>query len=176
MPLWGVAFLTCIPNVGAWKKLGGCLTRCHPIVWSLETPCLEDSPCMGTTRKLFNVLNRCEEDVEPDDVTFLFLLSACSHADLAGRIVLFYKISAKLAYYYLHGWSSWLNWAHQHTFSNSTAHFQESAGMWGLSHSHKVHCQDYGANNQSQGCLFLSSLWGWCLFLQRIIGDASSLS
>lgn len=82
----------------------------------------------------------------------------------------------KIGILQLHGWSSWLNWAHQHTFSNSTAHFQESAGMWGLSHSHKVHCQDYGANNRRQGCLFLSSLWGWCLFLQRIIGDASSLS
>jgi hypothetical protein len=82
----------------------------------------------------------------------------------------------KIGILQLHGWSSWLNWAHQHTFSNSTAHFQESVGMWGLSHSHKVHCQDYGANNQRQGCLFLSWLWGWCLFLQRIIGDASSLS
>jgi hypothetical protein len=47
---------------------------------------------MGMARKLFNMLNRCEQDVEPDDVTFLFLLSACSHADLAGRIVLFTRL------------------------------------------------------------------------------------
>jgi len=48
----------------------------------------------------------CEEGVEPDDVTFLCLLSACSHAGLVqeglrcyGSMSAVYKISAKLEHY-----------------------------------------------------------------------------
>jgi hypothetical protein len=42
---------------------GGCLeicsTRCDHGMWSLEMPFLEDVPCMGMVRKLFNILNGC---------------------------------------------------------------------------------------------------------------------
>ncbi len=55
--------MTCMPNVGAWKRLGGCSTRCHHMMWSPGTPCLEDLPCMGMVRKLFNILNRCVKRV-----------------------------------------------------------------------------------------------------------------
>jgi hypothetical protein len=37
---------------------------------------------MGMVRKLLNILNRCEEGVQPNDITFICLLSACSHAGL----------------------------------------------------------------------------------------------
>jgi hypothetical protein len=40
---------------------------------------LEDVLCMGMVRKLLNILNTCEESVQPDEITFLCLLSACSH-------------------------------------------------------------------------------------------------
>ncbi len=38
MCLWGIAWLTYLPNVAAWKMLRECLTRCHPGMWSLGPP------------------------------------------------------------------------------------------------------------------------------------------
>jgi len=38
MCLWGIAWLTYMPNVAAWKMLRECLTRCHPGMWSLGLP------------------------------------------------------------------------------------------------------------------------------------------
>jgi hypothetical protein len=35
MSLWGIARLTCMQNVGAWRMLGDCPTRCHHTMWSL---------------------------------------------------------------------------------------------------------------------------------------------
>jgi len=32
--LLGIALLTCMPNVGAWRRLGECSTRCHCTMWS----------------------------------------------------------------------------------------------------------------------------------------------
>jgi hypothetical protein len=34
-------------NVGAWRMLGECSTRCHLEMWSFGMPYLEDVPCMG---------------------------------------------------------------------------------------------------------------------------------
>jgi pentatricopeptide repeat protein len=72
-------------------------------MWSLGMPYLEDVPCKGMVRKLLNILNMCEEVIQPDDITFICLLSACSHAGLVdeGRhcyasMVTDYMVSAKL--------------------------------------------------------------------------------
>jgi hypothetical protein len=34
--LWGVAWWTCMQNLGAWKMLGKCSTRCCLEMWSLR--------------------------------------------------------------------------------------------------------------------------------------------
>jgi hypothetical protein len=63
----------------AWKVS----TRWHHVMWSLGVPYFEDVPCMDMVRKLLNILNRCVKKVySPDDITFICLLSACSHAGL----------------------------------------------------------------------------------------------
>jgi len=61
---------------------------------------------MGMVRKLLNILNRCEEGVQPNDITFICLLSACSHAGLVDEGMGFYAsmvtdyiISPKLEHY-----------------------------------------------------------------------------
>jgi pentatricopeptide repeat protein len=38
MSLLGVAWLTCMQNVGALRMLGECLTRCHLKMWPLGMP------------------------------------------------------------------------------------------------------------------------------------------
>jgi len=61
---------------------------------------------MGMVRKLLNILNRCEEGVQPNDITFICILSACSHAGLVDEgmhfyasMVTDYMISPKLEHY-----------------------------------------------------------------------------
>jgi pentatricopeptide repeat protein len=76
-------------------------------MWSLGVPYFEDVPCMGMVRKLLNILNRCVKKVySPDDITFICLLSACSHAGLVDEgmrcyasMSTVYMISAKLEHY-----------------------------------------------------------------------------
>jgi hypothetical protein len=46
-------------------------------MWSLAMPYLEDVPC----RRFLNILNRCVKKVyNKNNITFVCLLSACSHA------------------------------------------------------------------------------------------------
>jgi hypothetical protein len=45
-------------NVGAWRMLGECSTRCPLEMWSFGMLYLEDVPCMGTVRKFFTFPNK----------------------------------------------------------------------------------------------------------------------
>jgi hypothetical protein len=60
-------------NVGTWRMLGECATRCHLKIWSLGMPYLEDVPCMGMVRKLLNILNRCVKKVYSQMIALLFV-------------------------------------------------------------------------------------------------------
>jgi pentatricopeptide repeat protein len=76
-------------------------------MWSLGMPYLEDVPCMGMVGKLLKHFEwMCEEGVQPDDITFICLLSACSHAglvdegmQLCASMIRHYMIPAKLEQY-----------------------------------------------------------------------------
>jgi len=35
---WGLAWLTCMQNMGALRRLGDCSIRCHLELWSLGPP------------------------------------------------------------------------------------------------------------------------------------------
>jgi hypothetical protein len=54
----------------------------HLEIWSLGIQYLEDVPCMGMVTKFLTIFNRCVNVYQPDDTTFVCLLSACSHAGL----------------------------------------------------------------------------------------------
>ncbi len=57
MSLWGVLWLTCMQNVGAWRMLGEC-SKCHLDhleMWPLGMPYLEHVAYMGIIRNLLNI-------------------------------------------------------------------------------------------------------------------------
>jgi hypothetical protein len=54
----------------------------HLEIWSLGMQYLEDVPYMCMVRKFLNIFNRCVNMYQPDDTTFVRLLSTCSHAGL----------------------------------------------------------------------------------------------
>jgi hypothetical protein len=65
---------------------------------------LEDVPCMGMVRKLLKILN--VEGVQPNDISFVCLLSACSHAVLVDEgmhcyasMITDYMVSTKLKHF-----------------------------------------------------------------------------
>ncbi|CAK9859193.1 unnamed protein product [Sphagnum jensenii] len=75
-------------------------------MWSLGMPYLDDVKCMGMERKLKLFEQMSAEGVKPDDITFVCLLSACSHAGLVDEgmccyasMVTDYMISAKLEHH-----------------------------------------------------------------------------
>ncbi|KAH9538633.1 hypothetical protein CY35_15G017200 [Sphagnum magellanicum] len=85
--------------------LGECPTRCHHIMWSLGTilgRCAMHGHWKGAL-KHFELIH--EEGVQPNDITFVCLLSACSHAGLVDEGICYasmsavYKIFAKSEHY-----------------------------------------------------------------------------
>ncbi len=80
MSLWGITLSTCMPNVGVWQMLGDCSARCIPTMRRHEMPCLEDMPWMGMGQKLLHIFEQmCEEGVQISHVTFVYIISSCSH-------------------------------------------------------------------------------------------------
>ncbi len=74
MSLWGIAWWTCMQNVGTWRMLGECSPRCHFETWSLGPPYLEDLPCMGMVRRrLLNILNICAKKMYNQMIPLLFV-------------------------------------------------------------------------------------------------------
>lgn len=52
---------------------------CHFEILSLGMLCFKDMPRMGVVRKLLKHFDQmCEEDVQPNYITFHSVLSACS--------------------------------------------------------------------------------------------------
>jgi len=61
--LWGVAWLTCMQNVGALRMLGKCSTRCHLEMWSLGVPWYWDMWNVGKGRRHWNCSDKCNRKV-----------------------------------------------------------------------------------------------------------------
>jgi hypothetical protein len=79
MTLWAVASLTCMQNVGAWRMLGECATRCHLKIWSLGGCAMH-----GYGRKLLNILNRCVKKVYSQIIPLLFVFCQLVECRIGG--------------------------------------------------------------------------------------------
>ncbi len=89
-----------MPNVSAWKMLAQCSTRCHHMMQ------YSGYGMHGHGKEALQHFEMCGEAVQLDDVTFVCVLSACSHAGLVVEglcyylsMSIIYKISAKLEHY-----------------------------------------------------------------------------
>ncbi len=81
MCLRGVAWLTCMPYVGgAWRMLRECSTSCRHMM-SFGMPYILGGCAMhGHGNKALKYFEQmCGKGVQPNDITFVCLLSACSH-------------------------------------------------------------------------------------------------
>jgi pentatricopeptide repeat protein len=77
--LWGIAWLTCMQNVGAWRMLGESSTRCHledVVTWNtMILGCVKCRKCQEAL-ELFRQIEW--EGVQPDFVTSVGVLNACA--------------------------------------------------------------------------------------------------
>ncbi len=99
-----IAWLACMQNVPikvAWGVL-------NEMPWPDVNAVL--GGCMGMVRKLLNILTRCVEGVQPNDTTFVWILSTCTDAGLVdegmhcyGSLITVYMISAN--------WNIWPAWS-----------------------------------------------------------------
>ncbi len=58
-------------NVGAWRMLIECSTRCYLELSSLGMPYLQDVPCMGMAGQLLNILMGCVKKVYSQMMSFV---------------------------------------------------------------------------------------------------------
>jgi hypothetical protein len=58
LPLWRIAWLTCMQNVGAWRMLEECSTNCHHVISSLGIPWYWYMWNVGKGRRPWNCFNK----------------------------------------------------------------------------------------------------------------------
>ncbi len=80
MSLWGLAWLRCMQNVGAWRILTECSTRCQSscnvVAWN---PMLSGPVKCGQGQKAPELFQQMQQEgVRANSVTFVAVLNACS--------------------------------------------------------------------------------------------------
>jgi hypothetical protein len=79
---WGVAWSeTCMLNVGAWRMLAKCSTRCppHVLYGLLDSHDIWTHEMWRRAQRHWNYFIRCKA-LHPDPVTYVGVLNACASA------------------------------------------------------------------------------------------------
>ncbi len=78
-------------NVGAWRVLAECSTRYDHMMWVTWTSMLRGYVMNGQGKESLKQFEQmCEEGVQPNDITFVCLLSAGSHAGMVDEGLCYY--------------------------------------------------------------------------------------